>query len=291
MTLNANALFAFNDMVRKGSIYSVACPTVAGAPASNMLLEDLWQPVIFAPTVAQPTVSFVIDLGSPRSLNLIALLKHNVNYTGKWRVQLNYSISDPVGQEYDSGYVNVIPSIPSYGAQPWGTFIWNDAIPEFNLGKFNRHAYLPLPDLVVARYITVTFDSVGNTSPIKFFRLWASEGYQPSSNIIYGASIQVEDSTKMTEAVEGTRTYGTVVQQRILAAGFDMLPRAEMIYNIVGGMYLGSGIKETMIFLMEPTDPSSFFANAVFGNLQPLDKATFNSWGVWDTTFSIKEAV
>jgi hypothetical protein len=64
-----------------------------------------------------------------------------------------------------------------------------------------------------------------------------------------------------------------------------------MLYQIVGGLYLASGISTPIIAILEPTDPSNFYAEAVYGNLTQLDKATYASWLRWATTFSIEEAV
>lgn len=292
MALNNNILIGYNDFAEKGAVYDQNANTVPmdGFPLSNILSSDLWQPVIFQAT--NQTLQFTIDLGAQKPLNLIALLKHNVNFTGKWRVYLNQDYdNDPLGQEYDSGWQNIIPPQPGFGGLQWGQFQWNDAVPEYNLGYYNRHAYMPLPDTVVARYVTVAIQAPANTDPIRIFRLWASIGYQPSINVEYGADITIIDDTKVVQSAVGVRQYGDRVQRRQLNAGFDMLPRSEMLYSIVGGLYLASGISTPVIAILEPLDPSNFYAEAVYGNLKQLDKATYSSWMRWTTTFSIEEAV
>jgi len=289
MSLTANILLGYNDYVHNGSIHDTSCPFAAGAPAVNMLTEDLDKPVIFAPTAAEPTMSFVIDLGAAKPTDLIALIKHNINYTGKWRVQLNFDIADPVGQEYDSGWLTVIPPQPGFGVLTWGQFLWGGAIPEYNLGKYNRHAYLPLPNTVVIRYITVTIDAPSNTAPVKFYRLWASIGYQPSVNVQYGAEIVPIDETKVQKMSAGNRIYGDAVQRRQVNAGFDMLPRTEMLYNIVGALYLASGVKSPVICMLEPADPANYYVEAVYGNLTQIDKAVYSSWLMFSTTFAVEE--
>jgi hypothetical protein len=292
MALNSNILIGYNDYVQNGAIYDQNVNTVAedAFPLTNLLLPDLWQPTIFEAT--NQTIQFTIDLGAQKPVNLVALLKHNVNFTGKWRVYLNQDYdNDPLGQEYDSGWQNIIPPQPGFGALEWGAFQWNDALPEYNLGFYNRHAYQPLPTTIITRYITIAIQAPANTNPIRIFRLWASIGYQPSSNVEYGADITVIDDTKVVESAVGVRQYGDRVQRRQLNAGFDMLPRSEMLYQIVGGLYLASGISTPIIAILEPTDPSNFYAEAVYGNLTQLDKATYASWLRWATTFSIEEAV
>lgn len=290
MALTNNILIAYNDFAQAGSVYSNDTPMAAGYPLSNALLTDLYNPAVFAPT-AQGIITVCFDLGATRGMNLLALLKHNIQYTGKWRAYLNALITDPLGQEYDSGWVNAIPPQPGFGALAWGQFQWGDSIPEYNLGTYNRHAYLPLPTTVVARYVTLSFDCPSNTAPLQFFRFWASLGYQPSVNIMYGADITTIDVTKVVEAASGTRQYGDRVQRRQLNFGFDMLPRSEMLYNIVGGIYLASGISVPVIAMLEPNDPANFYIEAVYGNLKQLEKAVYGSYGQWNTLVGVEEAV
>ncbi len=291
MALNSNILLAANNYVWAGRIHAQTSGFYRnGFPLSNLLLPDLWQPAEFYASAAP--IQFTIDLGSQKALNLIALLKHNVNFTGKWRVYLNRDYdNDPLGQEYDSGWQNIIPPQPGYGALNWGQFNWSDAVPEYNLGYYNRHAYMPLPDTVIARYVTFAISSPGNTDAIRIFSAWASTAYQPSLNVTYGASISVIDETEIVESAIGVRQYGARVQRRLLEAGFDLLPRSEMLYSIVGGLYLASGRKSPVIALLEPLSPEDFYAEAIYGNLQQMDKATYVSWKRFATTFAIEEAV
>ena len=289
VALNANIMLCYDDYVHEGSVVSSNTGTVQNFELENMLTEDLHFPVIFDSNSS--IITFCIDIGKSAPFNLLALLKHNILYTGKWRVQLNFSLDDPVGQEYDSGWIPVVPPQPGFGALPWGAFQWGDAMPEYQLGQYNRNAYHPLPDTVVARYITISIDAIANASQVQFFRLWGSIGYQPSENVDYGAEIVPIDETVVVQAVSGARTYGEVVQRRQINAGFSLLPRTEMLYYIVGGLYLASGISKPIICLLEPLDPANYYAEAVYGNLQKIDKSTYVSWMRWATNLSIEEQV
>lgn len=290
MALNSNLMIGYNDYVHKGVIYSNDTPVDPAFPLANILTENLSKPVVFAPT-SPGIITFCIDLGAMKLIDLLALLKHNGNYTAKWRVYLNLDINDPLGQEYDSGWQTLIPAQSTFGALKWGQFLWGEVIPEYNLGQYNRHAYLPLPTTIGARYITVSIDAPANTNPLRFYRLWASVGYQPSVNIVYGADITVIDETKRTQAVSGTRRYGDPVQRRQLNFAFELLPRTEMLYNIVGGLHLASGTYTPVIAMLEPTDPANFHLESVYGNLMELDKAAYTSWLRWDTALKVEEAV
>lgn len=295
MTINSNIMLGYNDYAQHGTVYSLNNGTEVEAefPLENALLPDLWQPVQFVRRTAP--VSFTLDLGSRKALGLIAVLKHNVNFTGKWRVRLHDSQfgegASAGNLVYDSDWHLIVPPQPGYGALKWGEFQWGDAVPEYNLAMYNRHAYMPLPKAYVARYVQIDIDAPANTDVIRFFRVWASAAYQPSVNVQYGADITIIDNTKVVESAAGVRQYGDRVQRRQLNAGFDMLPRTEMLYSIVGGVYLASGISTPMIAILEPTDPSNFYAEAVYGNLSQIDPAVYSSWLRWETTFSIEEAV
>lgn len=290
MALNQNILIAYNDFAMLGTA-STSVPTMDGAPITNITLPELYSPVIFTPADPTGVVEFKVDLGQVRALSLIAMLKHNINYVGLWRVMLNANDFDPVGQEYDSGWNTVIPPQPGFGALPWGTFLWGGAIPEYNLGRYNRHAYCCLPNTVFARYITIQLKCPGNTLPIKFFRLWASFGYQPSVNVAYGADITPIDETKVFESAKKVRVYGEPIQRRTLNCGFDMLPKQETFYNIIGGLFLASGTFTNVIGILEPLEPQNFYVSAVYGNLKQIEKSSYSYWGQFETAFGIDEAV
>lgn len=288
MAVGTNMMLAYNDYAQSGSVYANSAAMNPAYPLSNALLPDLFQPAIFVNNGS--TIQFTIDLGSQKVCSLIALLKHNLNYASKWRIYLNADIvNDPLGNEYDSGWMLAIPTTPSYGSLPWGQFNWGDAIPEYNLGVYNRHAYWPLPATVAFRYLTIGIDAAANPSPIEFFRLWASLGYQPSVNVMYGAKIIPQDETKMVKSASGVKRYGPPVQLRTLQAGFDLLPRSEMLYNILGGIYLASGIRTPIIGLLEPADPANYYTEAVYGNLQQIDGVSYDDWLRFATTFQIEE--
>lgn len=288
MALSQNIMLAYNDYAQNGVVYANNGTNYSGYPLSNALLPDVYQPAIFLQMSS--ILQITIDLQSQKACNLIALLKHNLNSTAKWRIYLNADIiNDPLGNEYDSGWLQVLPATPSYGALAWGQFNWGDAIPEYNLGVYNRHAYWPLPTTVVFRYLTIAIDAAANPSDIEFFRIWASIGYQPSVNAAYGAKLVPQDETKMVRSASGVKRYGSPVQLRTLQAGFDLLPRSEMLYNILGGIYLAGGIRTPIIALLEPTDPTNFYTEAVYGNLQQLDGVEYVDWLRFGTTFAIEE--
>lgn len=292
MALTNNILLGFQDFVQSGQVYdqSVATVEVTGYPLSNVLLPDLWRPVVFQQTVSN--LKFTVDLQASKPIGLVALLKHTLDSTAKWRVYLNQDYdSDPLGQEYDSGWLTAVPPYPGYGSLNWGQFLWGGVAPEAQSKLYNRHSYHPLPDTVIARYVTIELSSPANSDLVRLFRLWASDVYQPSVNVDYGASVEIIDDTKVVQSASGVRQYGNRVQRRRINAGFDMLPRSEMLYYIISGIYMGSGISQNIIALLEPSDPSNYLSEAVYGNLVDIDKTSYSSWLQWDTSFSIEEAV
>jgi len=290
MALNQNILLASNDYVQFGTA-TTSVPTEEGTDIANITTPDLYQGVVFTPSDTSADIEFKIDLGVNQTLSVLALLKHNINYTGLWRVLLNENESDPVGQDYDSGWVPVNPPQSGFGSLTWGAFVWGGGLPEELLGKYNRHAYCLLPDAVNIRYITIRLRCPGNPEPVKFFRVWGSQGYQPSTNAVYGAEITPIDKTPMFESAQLSRTYGAPIQARSMSCSFDLLPKQELFYNILANLYLVSGTFTPVIVILEPLEPEHFYVAAIFGNFEKIEKSTYNYWGQFGTSFTVEEAV
>lgn len=298
--MTPNCLIASSDVVQYGSV-NVTCldtsitPAItAGFPLSNLLTPDLYQGTQFA-TNALTNTQFVIDLGSQQPISFLALLKHNANSGAYWSVKIydtlaNYQTSTAL---YSSGSVPMVPSATVFGTLAWGLFDWGETTSEADLSGYNRNAYMPLNNIVLGRYISVTIQADTNTAPLMAYRFWASTYYQPSFNLDYGSELEPIDETVIKKGYTGARTYGQTVKRRQLKANFSTLPQAEMLANIYTPLFLRNGVKTPFIFMISPQDSTMWMATTIFGNLQPQNPNAlpFVSWNHMGSTFIIEEAV
>lgn len=238
------------------------------------------------------------DLGQVKEIGLFGLIKTNFSIKGKYRVRVANSVAALTSAPlYDSGWVAANPTISGYGVEPWGEFEWGeaDAIPV--IGNFNQNHYHPFTEKTSARYVRIDFEDIGNEfypdDPyLQFADLWVSNSYQPSMNTSYGAEIVQVDKTAYKEAPSGVRHYDTrKVRMRTVQFAFELLPKREVMHQLIGPVYMKEGVTGKVIVILEPTLPETFYYSAVYGNLKDIPPSQFSHWGRMATAMEVLEAV
>jgi hypothetical protein len=295
-----NCLFSALDIAQSGTMdtaaqdISITPDMSTGFPLSNLLTPDLWQGAQFSNN-AQTNTAFALDLGSIQPVSIIALLKHNITSGGQWRVRLYDTLANyqAASATFDSGLTAIVPAISTFGVLPWKSFLWGEATSEFDLQGYNRHAYMPLDQVYLVRYISVQFVADTNLSLITAYRFWTGVYYQPTFNADYASELEPVDETSVKKGYSGARTYGQVVKRRQIKLNFTQLPQAEFLYNIYQAIYLRNGIALPILFMTFPKDSTQWMTTSIFGNLQPASPASlpFVEYGMMGANIVIEENV
>lgn len=294
MILNDNILLCANDYCQDPAAQLFAYGDIGtpGLPITNLLDPTLYTPAEFSSTNVANTW-FTIDLQKVRSINMIALLKHNLTYVAQWRVRIydaDPSTNSPI---YDSSLVNCFPTITGYGGLFWGDFNWGGSVAdyaEYNPVGFNRHTFMPL-SAVYGRYIRIDISDPSNPRLPKVSRTWISKGYQPTMNATFGSDLDPIDETEVSKSRSGVRHYGRVTKRKQLTLNFELIPRKELLFNIFGPIHLRTGKAGEMLVIVFPSSPDTWFYESVFGNMPDLDKSVYSFYDRMDTTITVEEAV
>lgn len=295
MALNSNILLSGIDHIQSATVLSSPSNTVVNFPYANFQTERMFEFGRFwSSSQSQTWISY--DFGSSKGIDLVATLKHNMGQLALWRVRLS---NDPTFATtvYDSGWAYVTPPSTGESGLAWGQFDWGGLSPLSFTSQFNRHAYMPLPDTVSARYIRFDFDDEAEASSrkdsfVQIARLWAGPGYQPTINVDYGAKNTAADRTGEKIARSGARQYDERdVRVRSLQLAFADLPHKELLYNIYGPLFMRNGKRKPLIAILFPQDPETFLMEAVYGNLKDVEAAEHVYWRHMQTSMTIEESV
>lgn len=295
MTLNSNILMAANDYIKGASILAKPTNSVLNFPYSYFQNENMYEFGRFwTGYTGQTWIAY--DFGTAKAVDLVAVLKHNMGQLSQWRVRIS---NDPTFAVtvFDSGWVDVTPPVTGMGGLIWGTFDWGGVAPLSIVNSYNRHAYMPLTETVVGRYIRYDFNDEAEVfsrpdSYVQIARLWASAGYQPTLNVDYGAKIIPIDETGVKTMRSGARQYDDRdVKRRAIQMEFAELPHKELLYNIYGPIYMQGGKRTPIIVLLFPLDPETFVMEALYGNLKDTEAATHVQWERMQTPMTLEESV
>ena len=294
--LNHNILLAANDLIKAATTLTPGLFLGGDYTSASYKSPKMWLFSRFIGT--DPAATYTVeDLGATKEIRLFAVLKHNMGTLGRWRVRAaNSEAALTTAPVYDSGWMDAHPYNASFGSDDWGVFDWGTQ-DVFQAEGMNRNSYHPAPDVVNARYLRYDFDDSAEIywrpdNYLQIGRLWASNAYQPSLNMQYGAEIAVEDSTDEVESRNNVRHYSPLkVKVRRLMASFNDLPKTELLRNVFGPLFMQNGKSGELIAILSPMDPEHFVYEAIYGNLTGTEPAKYTFHNRMTSTLSIKESV
>ncbi len=294
--LNQNILLAAKDYI-KGAVSLTASLFLSNYPSTYYKNAKLWQFSRFVGTAAADTYT-VEDLGGEKQIRLFAVIKHNMGNLGMWRVRAaNTEANLTAAPTYDSGWMDANPHASEFGSEEWGEFDWGSETNFENTEGVNRNSYHPPTDVVVARFVRYDFDDEAEIAGrednyLQFARLWASDAFQPSLNMQYGAEIILDDLTSESDSRNQVRHFSPlIVKVRRMVAQFNDLPKNELLRNIFGPLFMQNGKAGELIALLTPMEPHHYIYEAIYGNLTQTDAAKYTFHNRMTSTLSIKESV
>lgn len=157
------------------------------------------------------STKFRIDLGAARAVRVMALAFHNLSTaaTVQWKGGTSAGATDV----YDSGALAM-----SYAA------VTAEDMVGINFPVVN----VPSADKT-ARHWEVDIVDTGNAAGyVQIGRLFLSAGYQPTTNMLVGASLGLEDDSTSTKTDGGTMTYQEkATKRRVLRFVLDVIAETE----------------------------------------------------------------
>ncbi|MCC7268501.1 MAG: hypothetical protein IT546_14355 [Caulobacteraceae bacterium] len=232
---------------------------------------------------------FDADFGQLRLFRTVAIVNHNLNDYGRYRIRLS-TVADFSSTVADSGWKDAWPAVIPMSQRPWNSpYTWN--------GKWTpeERAYLTplivfnLPTSLNARYLRVEFEDPDNPDGyVQAGRLFIGDGWQPVRNMVYGAQIGWESRTEVQEAISGADYFDVRTPARVVQFGLEAMSEDEaMVYAF--DLERRVGVHGECVFLWNPDDTIHAPRRQFLCRLRTLSMIENPGPNRWRAPFEAKE--
>ncbi|MEI6002744.1 hypothetical protein H3V53_38295 [Paraburkholderia bengalensis] len=232
---------------------------------------------------------FTADFGKDRKLQVVAIVSHNMSTQGQWRVLMG---DDPAfaTTKYDSGWMIAWPVLYPYGALEWeDDNWWERTIAEDDRAGYPGILINLLPSIVLARYVKVMFSDAANPAGyLQFGRLFLSPGWQPATNMSYGATLGWETDTAVKRSLGGTPYFDHKAPRRVEKFSLDLLSDVEAKTQVFE-MQRKLGTDGELLVAWDPGDAMNLMRQSFVGRLRTLNPITAALWNINSNAFEIEE--
>jgi hypothetical protein len=214
---------------------------------------------------------------------------HNLSTAAQYRIRLS---QDPnfTSSLADSGWMDVWPTVYPFGTLPWGSpSWWTGKYAPDQIERYTGAVIHVLSGLTAARYLRVEISDTGNADGfVQIGRLFAADGWQPTRNMTYGASLAWEDRTQVQEALSGAEYFDARPMVRIARFGLDAMTESEAMSQAFE-VQRAMGVSGEVLFIWNPDDTNHAQRRQFLGRLRTLSPIENPGPDRWKAPFEIKE--
>ena len=261
---------------------------VASLPVTNLQDRQIvkpWRTQTTTPASTWVKAAFT----QPQVIGAVALIRHNFSQGSRWRIRVG---NDPnfATAAYDSGWVDVWPTIEEFGTLPWGVFQWGGLVPQEVATQITLSAYHLLPAPVVAQHLRIDIDDAANPAGyLQAGRLVAGPAYRPSRDMIYGWSIGFEDPSVVSKSRGGQTWIDVQERFRVLRFTLSNLNENEAFANVFDYLFRRKGIAGDVLVIPRADRPDQYHNQAIYGRLRTLEPLTNPYYESFETSFEVEE--
>jgi hypothetical protein len=259
----------------------------AALPAGNLADRQLAR-VARSLGVDPAGTRFLATFERPVPVSFVALWRHNMTQSGRWRVRLG---RDALGMDadYDTGLCDAWPEAMPFGAGEWGEFQWGGKLDPEEAATYGVAAFHLPPSSVMARWLRVDLDDPENPAGyLQAARLFAGPVWRPSINMQYGWSIRQVDESRRTRSRGGQTYVDLVPRYRRLSFALDHLGIDEMFANAYELDRL-KGVAGDLIVIPDPDERRHLHRQAILGALADTSPIEQRVFGLYAKTFTVEE--
>lgn len=256
-------------------------------PAANLADPQPSKPARTVGT--DPSATTVsLDFGATMPIRFVALLRHNLTQSGRWRVRLGAepSLAEPI---YDSGVVGIWPAAVPFGVGQWGEFNWGGRFGAGEIETYGAQAILPIDAAVRARHLRIDLDDAGNVAGyLQAGRLVAGPAWQPTINLQYGWSIEQVDESEVRRSRGGQAYVNARPKYRRMRFTIDHLEKDEMFGHAYELERL-KGKGGDIFVIADPEDLTHAHRHTLYGALAESAPIVNNLPGRYARRFVVEE--
>jgi len=235
---------------------------------------------------AQTTLS--VDFGGAVPVRFVALLRHNLGQTGRWRIRLSNDAGlDSIA--YDTGSIDIWPSVVPFGIGLWGEFSWGGRFDPGEVGTYGAQAVHTFTTAIRARHLHIDLADAGNPDGfLQAGRIVAGPAWQPTVNFQYGWTIEQVDESEIRRSRGGQAYVNAKPRYRRLRFTIDHLEKDEMFGHAYELERLKGKGGDIMV-IADPEDLTHLHRHTVYGALSESAPITNAQPGRYRRSFVVEE--
>lgn len=216
-------------------------------------------------------VSFTIDLGSAKTVGILAIAAHNFSSAATIRLEGD-DASGFSSLNYDSGTISAYPT----GAIPQELLEWEDD--NFWLGTISSQAIagyrapfiLVIPAKPVLRYWRITISDASNSDGYtQMGRVFIGDAWTAEYNYSFGASLKFSDPTVVMESLGGEEYFDVRKNPREHEFNLQFLTETEAYARVID-MQRYAGVSGEVLVVPNSDDTSNGFRRNFLGRMVDL---------------------
>lgn len=285
----ANLLLGWQNRTDEGTLTGGSwLSTLPIANVQNRVLQK----VARSTNAALASTKFDIDLGSARSVGVIALVVHNITVVGKVRITGD-DAADFLTPVYQSGWLDVWPS----GQIPQALLEWEED--NFWLGTLSDNAragyqspFIHVPSTAqILRYWRVEINDTANSDGyVQVGRLFISSAWRPTVNYDLGSQLQYTDSSPIAASLSGAEYFDVRSKAREFTVTLSALTESEA-YDYALQIQRLAGVSGEVLVVPDSADTTRIPIRAYLGRLTDLRPIAHSTNNLFETEITLRELI
>ena len=282
----ANAIIAYGNRIDEATLSGGSW--LASLPVANLQDRRIGK-VARSDGATEAATQFDIDFGQARLLRVFALVGHNIQTAGQYRFR--FSNDDTFATTVaDSDWTDVWPIVYPAESLPWeSASFWTGRYSDEEIEGYNATTAWIADAPFSARYARIEISDETNTDGyIEAGRVFAGAGWQPTRNMIYGASLGFLDRTVVQEATSGAEYFDARRNPRVARFNLDGISDdSAMAYAFEMQRQLGTSGE--VLFIWNPGDTTHAIRRQFLGRFRTLSAIENAGPDRWRAPFEVKE--
>ena len=235
-----------------------------------------------------------IEFGKDRLIEVFSLNAHNISVAGRVRISAGSSLGATdlydSGELYDSSGIEVWPPLFSTLSLHWKDYhFWSGKTDE-EMRKDHQYNFIHiLKDSVKTKYFRIEiFDKDNTDGYVEIGRIFAGRVFEPQFNVIYGAQIAWEDSSKIDQSLIGVEYASVTPMVRVANVSYDYSFRREALEGLYE-IQRQSGTTQEVLFIGNSDDLGQMVRLSFLGRFRRIEPIKWHFMDLHSTGFEIKE--
>jgi hypothetical protein len=282
----ANAILAYANQIDNATLSGGSW--VSTLPLTNLQDRRLGK-LARSTDALEASTTFDIDLGSTRLLRVFALCGHNFSASATRRFRFS-AVADFSSVVLDTGWVDVWPEVYPFGTVGWGSpNFWSGRYSSEEIAGYNASAVHIFSQSTNARYVRVEISDEDNPAGyVQLARVFVGDGWQPTRNMTYGASIGWLDRTGVQEARSGAEYFDIQRMPRIARFDLPAMSESEAMADAFD-LQRAMGTAGEMFFIWDPDDSTHALRRQFLCRLRGVSPITNPGPDRWSAPWEAKE--